>query len=401
MRSIVRIAALAVTVGVLAACSAAPGVGLPAGAGSDDGNPAAAPTFVLPSNVKRACPESADPSVAHCLGLVRIDAGGGPSNSGYVPGDIQAAYNLPSSTQGAGQTVAIVDAYDDPKAAKDLAQYRASFGLPACNAANSCFRKVNQDGQRGHYPSPDPGWALEVALDSDMVSAVCPNCNILLVEAKNPSPDNLGKAVDEAVKLGATVINNSYIGYGFKGTRLEKYYDHAGTIVVASGGDQGYGIGEPAGLPMVVAVGGTRLVRAKNDRGWNETVWIGTGSGCERKLPKPLWQIDKRCGGRTMNDVAAVADPAHGVAVFDTYREKGWIEMGGTSAASPIVAGIYGLVGNASSLDAAESLYAPGASLWDVTSGSNGLCEKKYLCNGKPGYDGPTGNGTPNGVAAF
>ncbi|HEY5426240.1 MAG TPA: hypothetical protein VIJ77_06810, partial [Candidatus Tumulicola sp.] len=136
---------MAVTVGVMAACSAAPGGGLPAGAGSDDGNPAAAPTFVLPSNVKRACPESADPSVAHCLGLVRIDAGGGPSNSGYVPGDIQAAYNLPSSTQGAGQTVAIVDAYDDPKAAKDLAQYRASFGLPACNAANSCFRKVNQD----------------------------------------------------------------------------------------------------------------------------------------------------------------------------------------------------------------------------------------------------------------
>jgi subtilase family serine protease len=403
MRSIVRTVLLGAAFLALAACGASGTRGglPPAGAGFDAADPpAGAGAFVLPGNVVRACPASADASAAHCLALVRIDAGGSPSNSGYTPSDIQSAYGLPSSTQGIGQTVAIIDAYDDPKISKDLARYRANFGLPACGGANHCFVKVNQLGQHGHYPRADIGWALEESLDAEMVSAVCPNCHILLVEAKNPSPDNLGKAVDEAVALGANVVNNSYIGYGFMGTRLEKYYNHPGTIVIGSAGDQGYGIGEPAGLPTVVAVGGTRLTVAKNQRGWKETVWSGTGSGCERKLEKPVWQLDS-CQGRTMNDVAALADPDKGVAMYDSYHEKGWIEMGGTSVAAPTIAGIYALAGNAASLDAAESLYAPGASLWDVTSGSNGTCRRKYLCNGKTGYDGPTGNGTPNGISAF
>jgi subtilase family serine protease len=405
MRSIVWSAALAAALGLLAGCGApttgSAGLPPPDGGQSAAVSPGSPGRFALPPDVVPACPPAADVSVAHCLALIRRNTGSGPSQVGYIPSDIQDAYKLPSSTQGTGQTIAVVDAYDDPKVIKDLAVYRAAFGLPPCGAANSCFLKVNQLGQHGHFPVPDSGWAFEESLDVDMISAVCPNCHIILVEAKNPSPDNLGKAADEAVLLGANVVNNSYIGYGFEGTRLAKYYDHPGTIVTASAGDQGYGIGEPAGLPTVVAVGGTRLVKAHNERGWTETVWSGTGSGCERKLEKPAWQVDKRCGGRTMNDVAALADPHKGVAIYDSYHEKGWVEAGGTSAAAPTIAAVFGLAGNASSLNAAESLYAPGASLWDVTSGSNGVCEKLYLCNGRPGYDGPTGNGTPNGVGAF
>ena len=173
--------------------------------------------------------------------------------------------------------------------------------------------------------------------------------------------------------------------------------------MTAGGGDDGYGIGEPAGFPGVVAVGGTTLQTANNTRGWSETVWGGTGSGCEKKLAKPTWQTDAGCKGRTMDDVAAVADPQTGVAVYDTYHEGGWIEVGGTSVATPVIGGVYALAGNATSLNAAQSLYASGASLWDVTTGSDGSCKAKvaYLCTGEVGYDGPTGNGTPNGVSAF
>ena len=234
-----------------------------------------------------------------------------------------------------------------------------------------------------------------------MVSAICPNCSIVFIEANNPSPDNMGKAVDEAVKLGANVVSNSYSGYGMKGLRVASHYDHPGTIITASAGDSGYGFAEPAGFTTVVAVGGTKLITGHNPRGWKETVWDNSGSGCDARMTKPPWQLDSGCAGRTMNDVAALADPAKGVLIFDSYYAKGWMKAGGTSVGAPVIAAVYALAGNAASLNAAQSLYAPGASLWDVTEGSNGVCTRKYLCNAKVGYDGPTGNGTPNGISAF
>src|SRR5207244_4408707 len=121
---------------------------------------------------------------------------------GFGPVDLQSAYKLPSATAGSGATVAIVDAFDDPKAESDLATYRSQFGLPACTTANGCFRKLNQNGAASPLPRSDTGWAGEIALDVDMVSAVCPNCKIMLVEADN-SDNNLFTAIDTAARLGA------------------------------------------------------------------------------------------------------------------------------------------------------------------------------------------------------
>jgi subtilase family serine protease len=351
------------------------------------------------ANVRRACDISPDPDVVHCDALVRTDAVGGRL-AGYSPLKLQDAYDLPSETNGSGQTVALVDAFDDRDAESDLGVYRSHYGLPACTTSNGCFRKVNEMGQQGPYPKDNAGWAFEESIDLDMVSAICPNCHIILVEANSAALADVGTSVDTAVQLGANAISNSYGGGGNSG---EQYYDHPGVIITASAGDNGYGVGIPAGFPTVVSVGGTSLSRAKHtSRRWTETAWTGTGSGCEKKFAKPAWQTDTGCKGRTMNDVAAVADPNTGVAVYDTERGAGgWNLAGGTSVSSPIVAAAYALAGNESLLDAAQSLYVPGASLWDITSGSDGTCSPAYLCTAGTGYDGPTGNGTPNGVGAF
>ena len=353
------------------------------------------------ANVVAACPASNAPLAAHCLALVRTDVGGGTSVSGYTPSDLQSAYELPSSKNGSGQVIAIVDAFDDPNAASDLAVYRQNFGLPACNKSNPCFAKYNEQGQQSNYPPPDSGWAVEESLDVDMASAICPLCKIVLVEATTSGTVDLGKSVDEAVKLGANVVSNSYINYNGKAPFGSKHYDHPGTIITAGGGDAGYKVGEPAGYASVIVVGGTTLTTAKGSRGWAETAWGGTGSGCELRIVKPSWQKDNGCKGRAMDDVAAVADPSTGVAVYDTYPSGGWFVVGGTSVATPIIASVYALAGNANTLDASQSLYKNASSLWDVTSGSNGTCKHHYLCTAGPGYDGPTGNGTPHGLGAF
>ncbi len=324
------------------------------------------------------------------------------SPSGYHPSDLQSAYNLPSASAGSSQTVAIVDAYDDPNAEVDLGVYRSQFGLSPCTTANGCFRKVNQAGGTT-YPRANTGWAEEISLDLDMVSAICPNCHILLVEASTNSNTNLGVSVNEAATLGANEISNSYGGSesSIDLTYDTKYYNHPGIAITASSGDNGYGVEYPAASQYVTAVGGTTLNRASNSRGWTETVWSGAGSGCSAYDPKPSWQTDSRCSRRTVADVAAVANPNTGVSVYDSYRESGWLVFGGTSVASPIIASVYALAGNASSVNYGSYPYSHTGSLFDVTSGNNGSCGGSYLCTGEPGYDGPTGNGTPNGTGAF
>lgn len=353
----------------------------------------------------RVCP-SAAPGEASCHSLVRIDNLGRPLTtsgpSGYGPADLQAAYKLASSG-GAGQTIAIVDAYDDGNAESDLAVYRSYYGLSACTTANGCFRKVNQTGGTS-YPRGDGGWGQEISLDLDMASAICPNCKILLVEASSNSFANLSAAVDEAAKLGANAISNSYGGSEYSGEVTDQsHYNHPGIAVTVSSGDNGYGVEFPAASQFVTAVGGTTLNRASNTRGWTETVWSGAGSGCSAYITKPTWQTDAGCAKRTVADVSAVADPNTGVAVYDTYRQHpgGWLVFGGTSVASPIIAGVYALAGNTSTTTYGSYPYSQPSSLFDVTSGSNGSCGGSYLCTAGTGYDGPTGLGTPNGTGAF
>ncbi|HEY3605853.1 MAG TPA: putative Ig domain-containing protein, partial [Pseudonocardiaceae bacterium] len=300
------------------------------------------------------------------------------------------------------QTVAVVDAFDYPSAAADLAVYRAQYGLPACTSANGCFRKVDEHGGSA-YPAPDTGWAQEAALDVDMVSAVCPNCHIVLVEAVQPSVMDLGIAVNTAVSLGVVAVSNSYGGPENPAeTGADSYFNHRGVAITVSAGDGGYGVDYPASSRYVTAVGGTSLVRASNGRGWTESAWNRTGSGCSAYESKPSWQTDRGCAHRSVADVAAVADPATGVAVYDSYSTGGWHVFGGTSVSAPVIAGVYAMAGPpAPAAYPAAYPYARPSSLNDVTVGANGTCASAYLCTAGVGYDGPTGSGTPNGVAAF
>src|SRR5438552_380289 len=274
-----------------------------------------------------AC-EQAAPGFAHCLAII-VKAKGMHANvarnkpEGLTPSDLQAAYKLPSARAGKGQTIAIIDAYDDPNAEKDLAVYRATFGLPACTTANGCFKKVGQNGGK-NYPGANGNWAGEIALDLDMVSAIAPNSHILLVESTSAAFGDLGRAVDMAVRLGATEVSNSYGGKETaKDARdMARYYNHPGVVITASSGDSGYGVQFPAAYNTVVAVGGTTLSRAKNARGWTESAWSGSGSGCSQYISKPTWQKDTGCQQRTVADVSAVADPDKGVAVYNSSENS-------------------------------------------------------------------------------
>ncbi|KOV77794.1 peptidase S8 [Streptomyces sp. NRRL WC-3618] len=334
--------------------------------------------------------------------------------TGYGPSDLQSAYGLTSAaaSNGTGRTIAIVDAYDDPNAESDLAAYRSHYGLPACTTANGCFKKVGQTGSTTSLPSADSGWAGEISLDVDMASAICPNCNILLVEAKSASMANLGTAVNRAVTLGAKYVSNSYGGSESSSDAGydTSYFNHPGVAITVSAGDEAYGAEYPAASKYVTAVGGTRLSTSSTARGWTESVWKtssteGTGSGCSAYDAKPAWQTDTSCAKRMISDVSAVADPATGVSVYDTYGDgTGWVTYGGTSASAPIIAGVYALAGTPGSSDypASYPYAAAGTSaLNDVTSGNNGTCSTSYFCTARSGYDGPTGLGTPEGLSAF
>jgi hypothetical protein len=371
--------------------------------------------------------------------------------AGLGPAELQSAYKLTTAalTKGAGAVIAIVDAYDTPQAEQDLAVYRTRYGLPPCTTANRCFRKVNQNGKTGPLPPVPPpdyiGWQIETALDLDMVSANCPKCSIVLVESNDDFMNNLGPAVNAAAKFQPAAISNSYVsqesptdpGPVSKGGLLP-YYVHPNIAVVAGSGDfsymstpqwdapSGYGALIPAAFPSVVAVGGTELSQDSSAaRGWSETAWSATGSGCSAYEPAPPWQqTDRNCAGRYTDgngegkgetktfpsriygDVAYVAD---GVAFYDSGPGGGWGDVAGTSIGSPAIAAIYGLAGYGRNGDddedgggfPAQKLYASRRSLFDVTAGFNGGCPATFLCNAGPGYDAPTGNGTPNGVGAF
>jgi hypothetical protein len=375
------------------------------------GTRAAAPDY------RRACAVLNRPGTMHCMALIRTDIRAQSRSAllradalpaGYGPSQLISAYSLPSST--AVRKVAVVDAYNDPNAVSDLAVYRSTYGLPACNTSTGagCLTVVNQNGATSPLPanSGTTGWATEESLDVDMVAAICPSCHIYLAEANSPTIKNLGTAVNSAISVdGAQYVSNSYGGSQASndGTLNSTYFNHPGDVVTASAGDNGYGVSYPAASPDVTAVGGTSLTQNGSARGWGETVWSGTGSGCANKTEaKPSWQTHAGCKHRIDNDVAAVADPNTGVAVYDTYDQGGFLVVGGTSVSSPLIASVYALAGvPASGTYPSSYPYAHKSSLFDVTSGSNGTCTKAFLCHGEVGYDGPTGLGTPDGTAAF
>jgi Subtilase family len=333
---------------------------------------------------------------------------------GLTPKEIEQAYRLPVGRL-SDQTVAVSIAYNTPHLAEYLAKYRQTFGLPPCTTASGCFRVVNQYGSRSQKKLPvsgvGSGWDIEVTLDVSMISVACPHCKILVVEANNDSISNLARTEDTAAALGADVISNSY-GIRENGDSIEsaKSYDHPGHTIVVAAGDLGFTATEfPADLSTVTAVGGTELVRAHTARGWREQVWYDPalqaagGSGCSAYVAKPAWQHDPDCLGRTVADVSAVA------ANIPIYNQAngGWLTVGGTSVAAPLVAGIYALAGNATIIPFGYA-YSHRRFLFDITKGTNSVfypskltCGNDYLCVAKKGYDAPTGLGTPDGTGAF
>ena len=343
---------------------------------------------------------------AQCTALVRTDIPANPDTpAGVTPADLESAYNLPSASKGKGQIVAIVDAYDNPDVAKDLATYRTEFSLGKAN-----FTKYNQKGQQKNYPSGNVGWGLEIDLDVEMVSASCPHCTIYLIEANSDYFSDLGAAEREAVKLGANIVSNSYDGSCSGTCGYGSDYDTHGVTYLASAGDQGYGIGAPAQFDSVVSVGGTQLIKdSSSKRGWTEIAWNGTGAGCST-VAKPSWQHDPGCSFRTANDVAADASENSAVAEYDSYSYGGWIEVYGTSVSSPLLGGVFGLAGNSTKQDGGKTFWTLSKKnlkkdLYAVTSGSDGSCTPTYLCTDGTkeykSYGGPTGWGTPNGIGAF
>ncbi len=371
------------------------------------GQPASAAAPAARHPTARVCPDNGGRLA--CLAIRQTDTiqpalAANVVPNGFGPADLRSAYNL-TSTGSAAMTVAVIDAFDNPNAESDLAVYRSTFGLPACTTANGCFRKVNQSGQAGPLPATDTGWAGEISLDLDMVSAICPACNILLVEARQPTVADLGASLNTAVGLGAKFVSNSYGGAetGTENSSDTSFYNHPGVVITASSGDSGFGVSYPASGKGVTAVGGTSLVRDNSARGWSETAWSSAGSGCSSSVAKPAFQVGLAtgCAKRAEADVAAVADPQTGVAVYQTFGGSGWAVYGGTSAAAPMIAAVYALAGNPGATDSPNSYpYSRPSALNDVTSGTNGTCGAP-LCTAGAGYDGPTGLGTPNGTSAF
>lgn len=345
------------------------------------------------------------------------------------PADLHAAYAIPRSTSASAlQTIAVVDAFDDPTVESDLEVYDKQYGLPRCTMENGCFRKLNQEGHARPLPPVEGFWASEISADVQMAHAICQNCHILLVEAKSAEFIDLGEAVNTAVAAGATEISNSYESVGEEApsasTLNSTYYNHPGVVITASSGDCGYlnlqceaaSVSFPASAPNVIAVGATALTEGEGT--WSSTAWFGTGSGCSTVFAAPSWQLAlptwgaTGCGDkRLVADVATVGAPETGVSVYDSTPEvkngtaAGWEWDGGTSVSSPIVASEFALDGGSHGVAyPAQTLYdhlGDRQALYDVATGANGSCGGLMVCEADAGYDGPSGVGSPVGLAAF
>lgn len=369
--------------------------------------------------------------VAHCAADVVVtssgspEAGATPLVGSYGPTQFHVAYNLPCTPKGpiqaqcaapssfGGQTIAIVDSYDDPTVESDLAAYDQQFGLPACTRANGCLTVVNENGGT-NLPGLDTNWALEISLDVQTAHEVCQTCKILLVEANTSSFDDLAVAENEAVTLGANEISNSYgASDGSWQASYDPAYSHVNVAITAATGDWGYGTYFPASASGVLAVGGTTLrVNADNTYS-SEVVWASDGSGCSSYETSPTWQKSQSNWGQTQcssfrgaADVAADADPNSGAAIYDSTPyggQTGWFDVGGTSLSSPLIASVIALAGGTAGVANAQSIpyaFFNSSNSHDILSGRDGTCSST-MCIAGVGYDGPTGMGSPNGIAGF
>jgi len=390
-----------------------------------------APGLAVAAQHVPACPpnDHANGS-AHCHARVVVDAKGKPINpfapcciirTSYSPQQFRSAYNLNSYSGSPQQIIGIVDAFNDPNIQTDLDAYSTRFGIPSlppcvgpiASSTVSCFQKVDQRGGTSYPSKIDGGWALETALDVEIAHAVCPDCSILLVEGDDNFIQNLSIGVNTAVTLGATEVSNSYGASEWSGeSAYDANYHHPGVAVTVSTGDSGYGTSYPSASPFVTAIGGTTLLLNPDNSYKSESVWKGAGSGCSTyETTKPFGQpVISGCARRAIADVSAAADPNTGASVYSSVpygNTVGWFTVGGTSLASPIIAGVYALAGGVpSGVEGNAIPYAQrqyGVNMHDVTGGTNGNCRSvnSILCTGVAGWDGPSGLGTPNGVGAF
>ncbi len=362
----------------------------------------------------RVTPSSLAASTLHVKPLAS-----GTTPRGYTPIQILEAYSFYNTGgtnnisfngvagNGAGQTIAIVDAYNDPNIAGDLAAFDAAFQLPAPPS----FSVVNQSGHTTGLPAADSsgGWEMEEALDVEWAHAIAPAANIVLVEASAATNVALDAAVTMAADLpGVSVISMSWASSEFSGETGEDGVfttpsGHQGVTFVASSGDSGSPAGYPAYSSNVVAVGGTSLNLNSNNSYQSESAWNGSGGGTSTQESEPAYQRSvQNTGKRTAPDVAFDANPNTGVAIYDSFDNSSgpWTEVGGTSVAAPAWAGILAIV-NQGRVSAGEptlngatqtlpALYSlPTSAFHDITTGSNG----GYSATA--GYDEVTGLGTP------
>ena len=328
---------------------------------------------------------------------------------GYTPMQIRHAYGLDQITNGGlNQTIGIVVAYGSPTAQNDLNVFSDNFGIPRTT--------IQIISPKGKSLSTDAGWALETSLDVQWAHAIAPKAKIVLSIAPTPSLSNLLSAVDAAVTAGAKVISMSW-GSGEFSTEAQQdsHFSTTGVSYFAASGDSGSTAGTmwPAASSKVTAVGGTTPSLDSNGNLTSaETAWSGSGGGFSLYITRPSYQNGwQPSANRAYPDVALVANPSTGVAVFDStpYNgSAGWWQVGGTSASSPmwaasvaignelrsikgktslsgVGAAVYNLAGSVSSLGA--SLYSN--YFYDVTSGNTG----NYSAT--PKYDETTGLGTP------
>jgi subtilase family serine protease len=362
-----------------------------------------------------ACPQVAGKPT--CLALISDKNGISPlsacnpsSSCGWTPSQLEKAYNLTGLLgKGSGQIVAVIEEGDDPDAATTFATYRSQYNL-----GTGKLVKYNAEGQQSNYPPSceDYGWCVETDLDIEMVSAACPKCTVYLMEGSSGS-NNFETIESEAVKLGATILSNSWICYGSGDCgdpNFTNYFDTKGVTYLAGSGDEGYGeIGAPSVLDSVIAVGGTQL--AVSGSKYSESLWGDAGAGCAdaadvgTAIPKPSWQHDPDCSSRTDADVSSEAGCSPGVAEYSGLY-GGWFGVCGTSVASPFTAGVIALAGNATSQDGGENFWTlrqrqhkkyfhhptGGDSSGNYLDGDGRY--KKY-------YSGPGGWGTPNGIKAY
>jgi subtilase family serine protease len=345
------------------------------------------------------CPGAAGPDSARCHAQVVFD-GATPrattSPTGLSPATIKSAYGFSTDpAAGAGATIAIVDAYDDPTAESDLAVFSSQYNLPPCTTANGCFAKVSQTGGK-NYPRANSGWALEISLDIQWAHAIAPGAKILLVEARTNSFANLLTAEDYA-KMHAQYVSNSWGGSEFSGeASYDSHFSRPGVSFFVSSGDAGLPAEYPSSSPNVISVGGTTLHFDSSGNLTGETGWSSGGGGCSLYEAATSVQASfagYTCGGtRATPDVSLDADPASGVSVYDTTQyqgQAGWFKVGGTSASSPMWAA---RAADAGAVVDAAYVYGTSITYRDITSGNNGApCLVGFdLCTGRGSWTGAT-----------